>query len=268
VGAVLGVPSWTHAFGGGVPPALLVEAGEVVAPLWSEHGRTVPPHAGCFVDGYLDICPSSVQTVPLEHVGTRLALRPVAASVGTPSEPLDVAADDGRPLVYLTLGNVPYLDSPLPGLVDALAELPVSLLVAVGRHLDPATLGRQPAHVRVERWVDQPAVLRRCAVVVSHGGSGTFLGALSHGVPQLCLPQAADQFRNAAGGTRAGAALALPPPDATPQAVRDAVTRLLGDGAVRRRAEQVAAEIAAMPSPDEVADALVRTVRTRAAGAP
>ncbi len=104
----------------------------------------------------------------------------------------------------------------------------------------------------------QPAVLRACAAVVSHGGSGTFLGALASGVPQLCLPQAADQFRNAEGGVRAGAALSLAPGDATLEALRAALLRLLEDEELRQGAAAVAAEIAAMPSPDEVAGLLTK----------
>jgi UDP:flavonoid glycosyltransferase YjiC (YdhE family) len=100
-------------------------------------------------------------------------------------------------------------------------------------------------------------VLEQCAVVVSHGGSGTFLGALAQGRPQLCLPQAADQFRNAEGGRRAGAALALMPGEVSPSSLVAAVTRLLDDLTVRDAAVRVAAEIAAMPSPDRVVELLV-----------
>ena len=73
--------------------------------------------------------------------------------------------------------------------------------MAVGPQVEPASLGEQPAHVQVEPWVDQAEVLDRCTAVVSHAGSGTFLGALARGLPQLCLPLAADQFRNAEGGS-------------------------------------------------------------------
>jgi UDP:flavonoid glycosyltransferase YjiC (YdhE family) len=92
--------------------------------------------------------------------------------------------------------------------------------------------------------------------VVSHGGSGTFLGAVSLGLPQLCLPQAADQFRNAEGGTRAGASLALRPGEVSAESVREAVERLLADPDLRAGAQRVAAEIAAMPSPESVASLL------------
>ena len=101
-------------------------------------------------------------------------------------------------------GHRPAASRLLREVVAGVAALPVRVLVAVGPRMDPASLGEQPAHVQVEAWVDQAEVLARCTAVVSHGGSGTFLGALARGVPQLCLPQAADQFRNAEGGIRAG----------------------------------------------------------------
>ena len=150
------------------------------------------------------------------------------------------------------MGTVQSEPGLLREVVAGVASLPVQVLVAVGPRIETASLGGQPAHVRVEAWVDQAEVVSRSSAVVSHGGSGTFLGTLAQGVPQLCLPQAADQFRNAEGGTRAGAVLVLGPAETTSASVRDAVERLLADPELRAGAERVATEIAGMPGPDEV----------------
>jgi UDP:flavonoid glycosyltransferase YjiC (YdhE family) len=253
VGALLGTPSVTHSFGGAIPAAILTSAAERVAPLWTAHGQPPAPYAGCFTSLYLDICPSSVQTVVMDHIPAVQSLRP--ASPG-PDQPLD----DGPPLVYLTLGTVQNRAPILPIVAASLAALPVRVLVAVGPDGDPGALGDLPANVQVERWVDQAEVLTRCAVVVSHAGSGTFLGALAAGRPQLCLPLAADQFRNAAGGARSGAALVLTPDEVSAESVTTAVSRLLSDDSFRDRARAVSAEIADMPSPAEVVDVLAERV--------
>lgn len=250
VGAVLGTPSLTHSFGGAIPAAILTSAAERVAPLWAAHDQQPAAYAGCFTSLYLDICPSSVQTVPMDHIPAVQALRPVSPA---PDQP----PDGGPPLVYLTLGTVQNRAPILPTVASALAALPVRLLVSVGPDGDPGALGELPANVQVETWVDQPEVLSRCAVVVSHAGSGTFLGALAAGRPQLCVPLAADQFRNAAGGTRSGAALVLMPGEVTAESVSRAVSRLLSDDSFRDRAQAVSAEIADMPAPAEVVDVLV-----------
>jgi UDP:flavonoid glycosyltransferase YjiC (YdhE family) len=245
VGVVSGVPSVTHAFGTAIPVETLADAGERVAPLWHEHGLDVPAYAGCFAAGYLDICPPSVQTMPVDHIPGAQPLRPVAdlGAASLPEEP---------PFIYVTMGTVQERPELLMDVVAGLAALSVRVLVAVGPRMDPAALGEQPEHVRVERWVDQVEVLGRCTAVVSHGGSGTFLGALAIGVPQLCLPQAADQFRNAEGGERAGASLTLRPAEVTRDSVRAAVERLLSDPGHRAGAQRVAVEIASMPAPEDL----------------
>jgi UDP:flavonoid glycosyltransferase YjiC (YdhE family) len=259
VGAVLQVPSVTHAFGGGIPPSMLEDAGARLAGLWAEHGQVLPPYAGSFTTLYLDICPPSVQSVTLDHVPARQPLRPVADTGGVTGPLPHYLERDERPLVYVTLGTVQNRLPLLAPAVAALAELPVRVLVTVGPDGDPDALGPQPDHVHVERWVDQPRVLQHCDVVVSHAGSGTFLGALAEGLPQLCLPQAADQFRNSEGGLRAGVAVVLRPDESAPEAIASAVGALLTDEALRRRARGVADEIAAMPSPGDVVDSLVTT---------
>ena len=253
IGAVLDVPSLTQSFGGAVPAPILNDAGERLRGLWEEHGQPLPPYAGQFVAPYLDICPPSVQTVPIDHVAIRQPLRAVAWT-GPPGQPLPpcLTADDPRPMVYVTLGTVSNKSPVLAAAVAGIAEADVRVLVTVGPDGNPEALGKQPENVTVERWVDQSTALPHCSIVVSHGGSGTFLGALALGLPQLCLPQAADQFRNTLGAERIGAGLGIPPEAMTQESVGAAVARLLSDGKFRAAAASVAEEIRAMPSPGDV----------------
>ena len=249
VAAVLGVPVLTHAFGGAVPAAFIAEAGRRLAGLWQQYGLTQPPYAGCHSGPYLDICPPSVQTVSRSHIRLVQPLRPISWS--GPAASFTPLAD-ARPLVYVTLGTVFRNPAVLRDALKGLAGLDVQVLVTVGPMGDPAVLGPQLAHVRVERFVPQTQVLQHASVVVSHGGSGTFLGALSHGLPQVCLPQGADQFRNAAAAVQSGAGLCLPPAEASAEAITEAVRQALVEPGFRAAAARVADEIAAMPAPAEV----------------
>ena len=52
-------------------------------------------------------------------------------------------------------------------------------------------------HVRVERFLPQDEVLAATDLVVSHGGSGSLMAALAHGLPSVLLPLGADQPHNA-----------------------------------------------------------------------
>jgi UDP:flavonoid glycosyltransferase YjiC (YdhE family) len=125
----------------------------------------------------------------------------------------------------------------------------------------PAELGTLPAGVTVRAWVPQAELLPHVDVVVHHGGSGTTLGALAAGVPQLVLPQGADQFANAEALAGSGAAVRLLPGEAGADAIADRAGMLLRDSGHRDAARAVAAEIAAMPAPDALARRLPEYAR-------
>ena len=117
--------------------------------------------------------------------------------------------------------------------VEAARELDVRVVVTLGPGHDPESLGRQPENVRIVEFIPQETLLPECAAVVSHVGSGTFLAAIAAGVPPVLLPQAADQFLNAEAGAASGVGLALRPGEVSVTAVREALRRVLADGAMR-----------------------------------
>lgn len=260
VAAVMGVPSVTHGFGVLLPAERVAAAAAAVAPLWEAQGLQPRPFGGSYDHLYLDIYPESLQLRPRPHVPAVAPLRPVAFAVaGDEALPGRVAhdwltAEPRSALVYVTFGTVFNTDvSLIAAVVAGLSDLPMRVLVTLGPHADPAVLGPQPPNVLVARYIPQTQLLPSCAAVVSHGGSGTFLAGLGHGLPQLCIPQGADQFDNATACAGAGAGICLPPGTATPEAVRAAMEDLLSDTRYRIAAAAVGREIAGMPGPDVVA---------------
>jgi Glycosyltransferase family 28 C-terminal domain len=94
------------------------------------------------------------------------------------------------------------------------------------------------------------AAVAHVDAVVHHGGSGTTLGALSVGAPQLVLPQGADQFANADAVSAAGAGLVLLPEELSANAVAEQSHLLLphhGDAGHRDAAHAIAEGIAPCP---------------------
>ncbi len=158
-----------------------------------------------------------------------------------------------RPVVYLSLGTA--FDRTLAlaifrRLIPALAELPITLIVTVGRKVDPDDLGDQPANVHIERYVSQALLLPSVDLFVSHAGSGSVMGALSHGVPLALIPRGADQPANAARCEALGVGRIIGTPDVSGAAARVAVEAMLADPTVRRNAELVRDEIATLPGAD------------------
>jgi len=252
--AAIGVPHATHSFGALLPEHRVRAGGEEITALWQAQGIQPRPYAGLYDHVYIDIYPPSMQPPGDDHLGARRYLRPVPFA-GATDQRLDDAILErtGKPLVYLTFGTV-FNDYPAFGVaVAGIHDAGVGAVVTVGPAADPAALGPQPSRVVVERYVPQTLLLPECDAVASHAGSGTALAALSMGIPQLCLPQAADQFLNAAAITRAGAGISIAPQDIDRTGVAAAIRRLLDEDHYRDAARRIADEIAAMPSPDEVA---------------
>ena len=256
--AELGVPSVTKGFGPVLPRRRVATIEPEVAPLWRSRGLEPRPFGAAYDHLYLDIYPPSLTTEAGDHIARRQPMRPLSDDGRVdPSAALPLpAAPPDSPLVYVTMGTVFSDVSPMQATLSGLHDLDVRVLVTVGPRVDPSALGPQPPHVRVEQYVPQAALLPHCDAVVSHGGSGTMLASLRHGLPQLVLPQGADQFLNAAALSASGAGLSLTPREATPPAIQDAVRRLLGGPSYRNAAVKIREEIGAMPTPDHVVPVL------------
>jgi hypothetical protein len=244
---VAGVPATHHLISPIIDPEVLGLASDAIAPLWRSKGRAgSPPYAGLYDGTTIEIMPPSLEARSVPG-GETLRMRPCPL-------PAAVAASGGRPLVYLTLGTA--LNSATDVFRSVLAALgndDVDVVVTVGADRDPADLGAVPANVLVERYIPQETLLPHCAAVVHHGGSGTMLGALAHGLPQLVIPQGADNFVNGALLDACGAGASLDPSRVEAEVVCRAVRTLLEDPGPRRAAERCAPEIEGMPGPVEVA---------------
>ncbi|MGV9667035.1 glycosyltransferase [Nocardia niigatensis] len=236
-----GIPGLWHGFGRMFPEGIGLEMPTRVA------GVEEVPH--------IDICPPALQDKEFLRAD-RIELRPVPyPGAGEIDAVPGIPAD--RPLIYLTLGTAFGTPELLTRAVSGLSRLDARIVVAAGR-LDPDELGALPDNVTVHGWVSQTRLLPYVDLVVHHGGSGTTLGALNYGVPQLLLPQGADQFANANAVEAAGAALQVRTDDLDAAVIMDRAAQLLPrrGNPHRAAAEALAAEIARMPAPEEVVDRL------------
>jgi UDP:flavonoid glycosyltransferase YjiC (YdhE family) len=259
-----GIPSVTVSDCCLLPARWVAAAAEAVAPLWKREGLDPRPYGGSYEHLYIDRCPPSLQEPDAERVPAAQAMRPAVAGRQVDVEALQPLVRDQAegPFVFISFGTVVDRGlSLLRSVVEALRDLEVRLLVTTDPRADPAWLGPQPPNVHVAGFIEQEeafeGLLASCAAAITHGGAGTVLRGLAHGLPQLTMPRAADQVLTAGACERAGVGVMVPPEAAANGAVRAATERVLSDPELGRRAARVGAEIARMPPPEEVTQVLV-----------
>lgn len=190
--------------------------------------------------------------------------------------PPDVAEGDlppwmdemgSRPLVYVSLGTAfngargPEVFSKL---LVGLRDLDAEIVLTVGRDLGPGAFGLQPAHVHLERFLPLGRLLPRCSLVLFHGGSGTLIQAVAHGLPMVIVPLGADQPDNARRCAELGASRTLDQEHLTPEHVQDVVLDVLHTPSYRERAARLREEFARLPGPEFAVELLERLVRNEA----
>jgi UDP:flavonoid glycosyltransferase YjiC (YdhE family) len=244
---VLGVPVATVLV---LASGMLMRPDLISAPLTAvraEHGLSPDPSLSMLTRGVvLSPFPPSFRSPasPLSLPETTFAFR------GGPSEVNPIPpARTSRKRVYVTLGTVFNSGSGdlFERLLAGLAEVDADVVMTVGRDVDPAAFGTQPDHLRIESFVPQADLLPITDLVVSHGGSGTLMAALAHGLPSVLLPLGADQPHNAARAQALGLARTLDAATAAPDAIRRSVDDALHDPSALVRTRQVADEIRSLP---------------------
>ena len=186
-----------------------------------------------------------------------------------PLDPYDASllAGPGDPWVLLSLSTtLQGQAAALPPMLEAVAALPVRVLLTLGGAL-PASAVDAPPNVTVRGFVPHDLVLPRMSAVISHGGLSTITAALAAGAPLLCIPQGRDQSDNAerVAATGVGRAVAAGAPAAE---IAGALKDLLADPAAVRQARRFADVIAGLGAGDAATRHVASTGALAYTGAP
>jgi UDP:flavonoid glycosyltransferase YjiC (YdhE family) len=179
--------------------------------------------------------------------------------------PLDVAAGPGvgsdppgRPRVLLTFSTTVMKGQAalVERVSEAIAGLDVDAVLTLGPAIDPNAV-HLPDAIEVIGVSDHDDLMPVCAAVVNHGGLGTVLRALAHGVPQLLLPLGRDQAFNASRVEALQAGIQLSA-HASPEQIQAALQALIATPRFRAAAVGLAKRIAAADPDRTAAEALER----------
>jgi UDP:flavonoid glycosyltransferase YjiC (YdhE family) len=182
-----------------------------------------------------------------------------AGPLGIPADgPRPGTAERSRVLVSFSTTVIHGQEALIQRVCNAVAGLDdVDAILTLGPAVDREAV-RIPDNVAVLGFADHDRLMRESAAVIGHGGLGTVLRALAHGVPQLLLPLGRDQSFNAGRVEQFDAGIRLAS-DSPPDRIRTALRRLLDDRRFSAAAARLAGRIAA-GEPDRTAgEAIERT---------
>lgn len=198
-----------------------------------------------------------------------LSLLPQTVHVGGQAPPPSSPPPwpDRDPWVLITLGTS-FGNDPnfFINAAHAAVQLGCLPILALGGQLPAAALetmrGRLPAQKIITDRIDFAAVLPNVAAAIHHGGAGTTHALITHAVPQIIVPHAADQMHQAQGIVRSGAGVHVPAREATIDRLAAALAQVLPDLSPYRDKTQVLRdEFAALGGVPRAADLLEQVAR-------
>jgi UDP:flavonoid glycosyltransferase YjiC (YdhE family) len=208
-------------------------------------------------------------------------LPPNTSSVGpitdpAPGPPLstsmtELLAKPGEPWVLLSIGTILQDQAmTLPRILEAVAKLPIRVLLTLGGVLQPGTID-SPPNVTICGYISHDLLMPYMSAVVCYGGLSTITAALAAGVPLVCIPQVHDQPGNAERVVATGVGQSVDK-NAAPAEIAAAIERVLTDPSIPDKAhhfahaitalgrgEVAARRVAELLGPDLVPDQTVKT---------
>lgn len=164
---------------------------------------------------------------------------PVLWSPPVPLPPWWESLPKESPMIYVTMGSSGDA-SVLPRIVEALAPLPVSVVIASAGARLPKLL---PRNVHYAQYVPGDLAAKRASLVVCNGGSPATHQALAEGVPVLGITTNMDQFLNMHYIAARGAGIRLRADHVTPEALRVQASQMLTEPTFRSAAAQLAGQM-------------------------
>ena len=162
----------------------------------------------------------------------------VGPSVFSKKEP---DKEKARALIYISLGTV-INDRPdfYSRCIEALKDQDADIIISCGNVMDRKVLGVLPDNIQVYPYVDQPDILSKADVFITHCGMNSVSESLYMATPLVLYPQTSEQRAVARRTEEIGAGLMLT--DDSAKGIRLAVQEILKNNDYRVAAKDCSAD--------------------------
>jgi zeaxanthin glucosyltransferase len=170
----------------------------------------------------------------------------------------------GKPLIYASLGTLQNkIWDTFHKIAAACDGLDAQLVISLG---DPESSGPStdlPGAPIVVPFAPHQQLIDRAALVITHAGLNTTMGALSSGVPMIAIPITNEQPGIAVRMARTGAGEMLPVSKLTTARLRKLITRVLATESYRNHALRMKEAIRGAGGITRAADIVLKAMTTK-----
>jgi MGT family glycosyltransferase len=172
-------------------------------------------------------------------------------------EPLEIRKDEGQLLIYIAVGTVYRANLQFfQHCLQAFDDKRYSVIMSVGKAVDPADLDPVPQNFTIKQYVPQLAILQNADVFITHGGMNSISEAVYYGVPMIVVPNTIEQALNAARVEQLNGGLYLEPDRLSDEILFQAVESVLGNPGTRHGLEEIKRSFAEAGGVRRAADAI------------
>lgn len=165
--------------------------------------------------------------------------------------------DNGKPLVYSSLGTVFNWAGYYPILFDAVSDMDINVFVALGA-VDPSKLTDIPENVEIGQMVPQLEILSQADVFITHAGMGGTGESIYYGVPMIAIPQMDEQAITARQIEKNGLGFALlTKEEVTSEAIKNRIQTLLTDASYKNTVKEFSDDMKSLGGAVASCDALI-----------
>ena len=158
-----------------------------------------------------------------------------------------------RPLIYIALGTV-INERPdfYKKCIEAFKNSDVDVIISCGKTMDIKVLGTLPDNIKVFPRVDQPDVLSKADVFITHCGMNSVSESLYMATPMLLYPQTSEQFAVARRAREIGAGIIME--DDSVEGIASSVKKILENDSYSKAAKACCDDFRACPGSEGAAE--------------
>jgi MGT family glycosyltransferase len=113
-------------------------------------------------------------------------------------EPMVISKQPEQKLIYIAVGTLYKANLEFFKIcMAAFADPKYSVIMSIGKAVDPASLGEIPGNFSAAQYVPQLQVLQEADLFITHGGMNSINEAVVYGVPMIVVPNTIEQSINA-----------------------------------------------------------------------